>query len=516
MSSADPHKNGNLPAELDEVVQELASEAHVPVEALRPEERQYLKEHALKKPLGVMHIWALGVGAVITGEYFGWNGGLGVAGPIGMLVASLFVCVLYLFWVLALSELSVAMPFAGGPLAYGRRAVGPWAGFIMGWSMFLECLFATIGTALATGGYIYFILNLIIGIGPEHKGLATTLAGLATVAIFAIVQFLGARQQARLMEWMTYGAIVGLVWFWIACIPAVRLERIFTEPILTNGWTGIIKAIPYAIWWLVIIETVALAAEEAHEPHRTIPRGLLWAQVTLIVLVVLTWFFASAAGNDYRKTGDPTNLYPLPFVYQEVWSGTENLPHLLAFAVIALCGMIASYNGMIYAVSRQSFSLGRGGYLPRFLGHVHPRRRTPDVSILVWSLVVAGFVIWGYFNDEAVDAAVLTCNLAALIWYALAMVCLFLLRKNEPNMERPYKVPCYPYLPSLVLVMSIFAAGVYGWVKKPIVLWLTLAMYGAGLAYYFGETALAFFGIIRPRLASAAPEELAARKTEIP
>src|SRR5438046_5903245 len=145
------------PSEIDQVVEEVASETHV---HLKPEEREYLKEHALKRPMGVLHIWALGVGVVITGEYFGWNGGLGVAGPIGMLLASLFVCALYMIWVLSLSELSVAMPFAGGPLAYGRRAVGPAFGFFMGWSMFLEALFATIGTAIATGGYIFFLLYL--------------------------------------------------------------------------------------------------------------------------------------------------------------------------------------------------------------------------------------------------------------------------------------------------------------------------------------------------------------------
>src|SRR5919109_1260069 len=150
-------------SELDQVVQEVAREAHVRLEALRPEERAYLKEHALKKPMGVLHIWALGVGVVITGEYFGWNPGLKEAGPVGMLLASLFVCALYMTWVLSLSDLSVSMPFAGGPLAYGRRAVGPWLGFVMGWSMFLECLFATIGTAIATGGYVFFILHLVLG-----------------------------------------------------------------------------------------------------------------------------------------------------------------------------------------------------------------------------------------------------------------------------------------------------------------------------------------------------------------
>src|SRR6059058_5003078 len=149
------------PSELDKVVAEVASEAHVRLDALRPEERQYLKDHSLKKPMGVLHIWALGVGVVITGEYFGWNPGLKEGGPVGMLLASLFVCALYTAWVLSLAELSVALPFAGGPLAYGRRAVGPWLGFVMGWSMFLESLFATIGTALATGGYVYFVLHLL-------------------------------------------------------------------------------------------------------------------------------------------------------------------------------------------------------------------------------------------------------------------------------------------------------------------------------------------------------------------
>jgi ethanolamine permease len=497
------------PSELDKVVAEVISEAHARVDSLRPEERQYLKDHALKKPMGVLHIWALGVGVVITGEYFGWNPGLKVGGPVGMLIASLFVCALYMLWVLGLAELSVAMPFAGGPLAYGRRAVGSWLGFIMGWSMFLEALFATIGTALATGGYIFFIMDLVI---PEtDRQLTTTLAGLATVAIFGFVQWMGASTQAKVTEWLTYGAILVLIWFWIACLPGVRLERILTEPLLTRGWTGVFRAIPFAIWWLVMIETVALAPEEAHEPQKTIPRGLTLAQLTLIVLVVMTWFVAAGAGSSPDKTGDESISFPLPFVYKEVWPDTF---HLLAFSVAALFGMVVSYNGMIYAVTRQSFALGRAGYLPRALGHVHITRRTPAVSILVWSLVISAFVIWGYFDEKAILVAVVTCNLTALIWYALAMMCLIILRVKAPQMTRPYKAPCYPYLPIAVAVMSLFAAVLcvwypsaelenHNWLSDYIVLWLTLGMYGIGLIY--------FLGFARKRLVGAAPEELAAR-----
>lgn len=483
--------------DLEKVVQEVVSEAHVQVTELRPEEREYLKEHALKKPMGVLDIWALGVGVVITGAYFGWNPGLKEAGPVGMLLASLFVCALYMTWVLALSELSVAMPFAGGPLAYGRRAVGPAFGFIMGWSMFLESLFATIGTALASGSYFAFVVE------NTEDPLVRTLAALGTVVVFGVIQWVGAKEQAKIMEWLTYGAILGLVWFWIGCIPGVQVERIWTEPILINGWGGVVKAIPFAIWWLVMIETVALAPEEAHEPHKTIPRGLTLAQVTLIFLVLLTWFFAVSAGDNYLETGDESNSFPLPFVYRQVWKDPAHNWHVLAFSIVAMVGMVVSYNGMLYAVTRQAFSLGRAGYLPQVLGHVHASRRTPDVSIVCWSVVVGAFIVWGYFNEDAVLMAVLTCNLTALIWYALAMVCLFILRVREPNLERPYRVPLYPFLPAFVLVMSLFAAGVYAWYEKPLILYLTAGMYAVGLLYHFA--------FARRHLVSAAPEELAAR-----
>src|SRR5258708_17449100 len=237
---------------------------------LAPAEREFLAEHSLKRPLKVLDIWALGVGVVITGEYFGWNLGLKDNGPIAMLVASLIVCLLYLIWVLALSELSVAMPFAGGPLAYGRRAAGPTLGFVMGWSMFLECQFATIATALATGGYVAFLIN-----PAEPSNTVVVVSALATVAIFFALHVWGVKEQSTAMVLMTYGAIVGLVLFWILAATNFRWDRIWTDPILpaAKGWRAVLDAVPYALWWLGIIETVALAAEEAHEPHRPIPPG---------------------------------------------------------------------------------------------------------------------------------------------------------------------------------------------------------------------------------------------------
>src|SRR3954468_8614668 len=215
------------PENLDAIVQEIASEAHVRPDQLRPEERAYLQEHALKKPLRVLDIWALGVGVVITGEYFGWNLGLKDNGPVAMLIASLIVCLLYLTWVLALSELSVAMPFAGGPLAYGRRASGSWLGFVMGWSMFLECQFATIATALATGSYIAFLIN-----PADPSGTVAVWAALASVGVFFILHAWGVKEQSWAMVVMTYGAILGLVIFWFAAATNFSWERVWPDPLL--------------------------------------------------------------------------------------------------------------------------------------------------------------------------------------------------------------------------------------------------------------------------------------------
>lgn len=489
-SNGDTNPNG----ELDAIVHEVVAEAHLNSALILPEEIDYIRQHVLKKPLGVRHIWALGVGAVITGEYFGWNFGLAAGGPIGVLIASLIVCVLYLTWVLTLSELSVAMPFAGGPLAYGRRAVGRWFGFVMGWSMFLECLFAQIGTALATGGYIAFLLN-----PKQPDRLVTTAGAIVCALVFLAIQYRGVKEQAILMLWLTYAAIFALVWFWLAAIPGVSWDRVATTPLLPGGWSGVLGAVPYALWWLVIIEMVALASEEAHEPQISIPRGMVLAQITLVVLVVLTWFFASAAAP-WQETGAVD--YPLPLVFQKVW-GTGWF--LTSFSVVALAGMLVSYSGMVYATSRQSFSLGRAGYLPTALGAVHPVRRTPHVSLIVWTAVTVIFILFGHFQQKATAVAILISTLAAVIWYVLAVVCLFRLRSKEPGLSRPYKVPVYPWIPAFVGLLSAAAGFLYGWVNVQVLVPTALLYLAAAL--WYGLWA-------RHRVLPVAPEEVAARIAE--
>jgi amino acid transporter len=223
---------------------------------------------------------------------------------------------------------------------------------------------------------------------------------------------------------------------------------------------------------------------------------MVLAQITLVALVLMTWWCASAAAP-YAETGAVD--YPLPLVFKKVW-GTGVL--LTAFSALAVAGMVASYNGMIYATSRQSFSLGRAGYLPNWLGAVHPTRRTPQVSLVVWTAVTILFMLFGYFYEKATAVAILISTLAAVIWYVLAMVCLLILRRKEPEMVRPYKVPAYPSLPVFVAVVSGIAGCLYAWSNVQVIL-PTVGLYGAALVWYVVWA--------RKKVLPIAPEEVAAR-----
>jgi ethanolamine permease len=257
--------------------------------------------------------------------------------------------------------------------------------------------------------------------------------------------------------------------------------------------------VPYALWWLVIIETVALAAEEAHEPHFSVPRGLVLAQITLVALVLLTWWFASGAAP-YAETGAVD--YPLPLVFKKVW-GTGWF--LSAFSALAVTGILVSYNGMIYATSRQSFSLGRAGYLPKCLGEVHPTRRTPHVALVVWTAVTILFILFGHFYEKATAVAILISTLTAVTWYVLAIVCLIILRRKEPELFRPYKVPAYPWLPVFIAILAAIAGSLYAWSNVRVIL-PTAALYAAAGVWYALHA--------RKKVLPIAPEEVAARIAE--
>jgi ethanolamine permease len=194
--------------------------------------------------------------------------------------------------------------------------------------------------------------------------------------------------------------------------------------------------------------------------------------------------------------------YPLAKVVGTIPIGRSPLA-VYGFGFIALFGMIASYHGMLYGTSRQAFALGRGGYLPSFLGTVHVRRRTPVAALVSCSLITAIVVVANLWFSDAVAIAVLISTLTALVWYVLAIGCLYVLRQREPEMFDKYRAPLVRALPATVVLLSGFAIYIYSGIDVKVVP-LTAFLYAVGLSYYW------FWA--HPRIQSAAPEELSARR----
>ncbi len=217
----------------------------------------------LKPTLGTLHLWGIAVGLVISGEYFGWSYGWGVAGTLGFLVTSLMVAAMYTCFIFSFTELTTAIPHAGGPFAYSRRAFGEKGGLIAGLATLIEFVFAPPAIALAIGAY----LNVQFpALDPKH-------AAVGAYFVFMGLNILGVKLAATFELVVCVLAVAELLVFMGVVAPAFSFSNF-----ALNGWAGadtfgapaiagIFAAIPFAIWFFLAIEGAAMAAEEAGIGH---------------------------------------------------------------------------------------------------------------------------------------------------------------------------------------------------------------------------------------------------------
>jgi ethanolamine permease len=396
----------------------------------------------LKKVLTSVHLWAIAVGLVISGEYFGWNYGWGVAGTVGMLIATLAVTVLYITFIFSFTELTTSIPHAGGPFAYANRALGPVAALIAGYATLIEFLFATPAIAYALGSYMHFL----------YPSFNVQYTAVGCYVLFTFINLLGVKESAIFTLVITLLAITELLVFMGIVAPHFQIKN-FLHNSMPFGWSGVFAALPFAIWLYLAIEGVAMVAEETKDPRRTIPRGYISGIITLVLLALGVMIFTGGITNWENLSAID---YPLPESIGLVLGKDNSLTKI--FAGIGLFGLIASFHSIITSSSRQIFSLARENYLPPFLAKLHPRFRTPHWALLAGAGIGVLAIVAGKTNELIIFSV-----LGAVVMYIISMVSLFVLRKKEPLMERPFTAPLYPYFPALALLLSVvcLAAIVY-------------------------------------------------------
>ena len=393
------------------------------------------KEENLTRVLKPIHLWALAVGLVISGNYFGWSYGFAAGGIIGLALALIPVTIFYVTFILSYSELATAIPHAGGPSAYARRAMGKFGGYINGISCLIEFVFAPPAIALAVGGYVHALLPMI----------DPMVATVAAFFFFIFLNYLGMKTSATFELTVTVIALLGLVGYWMMAAPHFDASRVFAEPLLPNGFSGVMAAVPFAIWFFLAIEGGAMSAEEMVDPQRDIPKGFLSGMVTLLVMAALTLFLtAGIADVEAISTVD----FPLPLALSTAY-GEGSLPVLL-MSGIGLFGLVASLHGIIVGYSRQAYAMARTGYLPKFLAHLDEKHHTP-----VWALIVPGIICLFTALTGLTDLVITIACYGSVVMYLTSLISLFILRHKEPELKRPFKVS-YPVIPVISLLMAVF------------------------------------------------------------
>ncbi|MGS2764599.1 ethanolamine permease [Sinomicrobium sp. M5D2P9] len=421
-----------------------------------------MSEVQLNKALTPLMLWGLGVGYVISGMYFGWNLGLEKGGTYGLAIATFFIIIMYFTFTFSYTEMACAIPKAGGAFEYANRGLGKHLGFVAGIAQNIEFVFAPPAIAAAIGAY----LNLL------YPSVNLLVFAIGAYIIFTGINILGVKFAASFELVITILAIAELLIFAGVALPEFDSANLRINP-MPNGFAGIFAAIPFAIWFFLAIEGVANVAEETINPQRNVLLGFGSAIITLVLLCILT--FVSAVGVAgweaivYPQGSTVASDSPLPLALSRIIAEGHILYKLLIG--IGLLGLVASFHGIILAGGRATFEFGRVGYAPRVLGKVHPKFRTPANALIANTLVGIVALITGKTGDIITIAC-----FGALGLYIVSMISFFALRRKEPGMERPFRVPLYPLFPATALVIAVIAM--------------------IAMSYNYPGLALIFFGIV--------------------
>ncbi len=462
---------------------------------------RYFDKRRLRRHARVGSLWALGVGAVISGDFFGWNFGLAAGGFGGLLIATAIITAMYVGLCFSIAEMSSALPHTGGAYSFARSAMGPWGAYVTGLAENMEYILTPAVIVVGIGGY----LGAIFGTPDAYAPLWWLLA----YAVFVGLNAVGVEASFRFTVAITLLALAILALFYAGAASHFDLQRWALDIApdaghgvwLPHGWGGVLAALPFAIWFYLAIEELPLAAEEAHAPERDMPRGILLGLATLVLCAFLTLFLSAGIAPGAEALGRSDE--PLFEGFKTIFG--EGL-HTRLLALAAVAGLVASFHTIIFAYGRQIFSLSRAGYFPRWLSLTHGRRNTPHVALCVGAGLGYAVALTIHLLGPGHPVGAVLLNMAvfgAVISYGLQTASFILLRIRLPDIPRPYRSP-FGAAGAAVAFAIAALTGVALFVADPV---YQKVVIGAAVWYALGLLYFAVHG--RHRLVRAPEEEFA-------
>jgi ethanolamine permease len=459
-----------------------------------PADAGYLGRRRLRRHARVLHLWAMGVGAVISGDFFGWNYGLAAGGVGGMLLALAIMTAMYVGLCFSIAEMSPALPHAGGAYSFARTAMGPLGGYITGLAENMEYILTPAVIVVGIGGY----LSAAFG----TPGSWEPLWWLLCYAVFVALNIWGVEASFRVSVVVTLAALAVLTVFWVGAAPHFNLTR-WASPYFPrdgNKAAAALVQLPFALWVYLGIEQLPLAAEESHDPKLDMPRGILYGLLTLIAVSFLTVLLSVGIAPGAAKVAQSSE--PLFLGFQTIF-GFGLRSRILA--LVASIGLIASFHAIIFAYGRQIYSLSRAGYFPTWLSETHGKRETPQRALLAGSVLGYAVALAIRLTPQGGPIGAILLNMAvfgAVLAYVLQMASFILLRVRFPHIPRPYVSPIgitgavLAAIIALVTLATLFRNPDYNKGVIGAALWFLL-----GIGYYAAHA--------RRRLVLAPEEEAA-------
>jgi ethanolamine permease len=491
---------------------------------------EYFDQRKLRRHAGVWSLWALGVGAVISGDFYGWNFGLSTAGFGGLLIATIIIAIMYYGLCYSIAEMSPALPHTGGAYSFARSAMGPWGGFLTGLAENMEYVITPAVVVGAMGLLMQALVIDIFNVTGDPWWNSEPFWWAVFYVIFVGINVIGIEATMRFTVIITVLALGVLAIFYVSALVSGDFDPDLwfnipknwdgetTSQLLANGGgpflplgiSGIFKALPFAIWFYLAIEEIPLAAEESMDPRRDVPKGTIWGMHTLVITGALILLLNSGVDGGAGVIG--ISGTPLFDGFIGIF-GSGFAAEILA--LFGLIGLIASFFTIIYAYGRNTYSLSRAGYFPKVLSVTHGQRNTPHVALIAGA--VAGYLVallvWylsrqgGTAAAQVVAALLYMAVFGAVISYAMQCLSFIMLRRNLPNIDRPYRskwgVPgaAIAGIIAIVSLVTMFTNDDY----RP-------GLYGVAAYYVLGVIYFAIAG--RHRLVLSPEEEFALTKGE--
>src|SRR5213080_2930192 len=463
-----------------------------------------LTDHRLKRALGATNLMTLGIGAIIGTGIFVLTGTVAAqnAGP-AVILSFVLAGVASIFAALCYSEFASLVPMAGSAYTYGYATLGELFAWIIGWDLILEYALGAVTVSIGWSGYVVsFLRDIGIHIPPElsaARGTLITLAdgtqvaaifNLPAVIIIAIVTFLlviGIRESATVNNVIVFVKVAVVLLFIVGAAHAINPANWhpFIPPntgIRENfGWSGVVSGGGVVFFAYIGFDAVSTAAQEAKNPQRDMPIGIIGSLLICTVLYILVSGVATGIMS-YHDLNVPD-----PIAVAADHAGLGWMSSLIKLGAIA--GLSSVILVMLLGQSRILWTMADDGLMPKFVSKVHPKFRTPWITTILTGVVVAFFAAILPIRDAAS-----LVSIGTLLAFVIVSIGVLVLRVREPELPRKFKAPIVWFVAPMGALSALYLMK-----SLPPVTWERLLIWFViGMVLYFS------YGVRHSRLASGA------------